>query len=116
MRDRITYYEIRTWLLDCYYVYCREKMFSGSQWEEGEHELGYAYDQYSDAFHLPIEKIMLEVLVLVLASGRLTKSALYHYQKISEFSAGTRLHDIANDLPPDERNDFLYDLSILKLV
>ena len=31
-------------------------------------------------------------------------------------SAWVSLHDIANDLPSDERNDFLYDLSILKLV
>ncbi len=70
MEDRVAYSEIRAWFLGCYYNYCRVKLGHQSPWREGESEAGYAYSELEKTFDRPIEKLMLEVLALVLSAGR----------------------------------------------
>ncbi|MBJ7310541.1 hypothetical protein ACFOLJ_26430 [Rugamonas sp. CCM 8940] len=116
MLERVTYSEIRAWLLECYYGYCQMKLFHGHKWDEGEHELGYAYEQYCDAFLMPIENLMLEVLSLVLASKRLPKFEQCRREKIAMLMPGIELDEFMLSLPADEAGEFLCDLKILKLV
>lgn len=116
MDNRVRYGEMRSWLLSCYYSYCRTKLFYGKDWAENEHELGYAYDQYCDAFNLTIEEVMLEVLVLVLAAGRLPKSETYHRERIVVLLNGRDLDEMVCELGTEEKEEFLHDLKLLKLI
>ncbi|MFG9943215.1 hypothetical protein ACG3RN_20975 [Pseudomonas aeruginosa] len=61
-----------------YYNYCRVKLNHQSPWVEGESEVGYAYSELENSFDLPIEKLMLEVLALILSAGRFSDKVKRH--------------------------------------
>ena len=89
---RVPYKLIRWWLLDCYYVYCQARIRPSKQprkpWGENEHEIGYAYEQYQSAYQMPIERLMLEVLTLILNAGRgPVQLDSFHRKKIAEILA-----------------------------
>lgn len=103
MNERLTYGEIRAWFLDGYYSYCRAKLSHQNPWLEGESEVGYAYSELENSFDLPVEKLMLEVLSLVLSAGRSSEKARkYHQDAISELLKKIDLPPVLEALPPDE--------------
>lgn len=121
--ERAPYRLIRWWLLDCYYTYCRSKVHTknlgkgGGNWSPHEHEIGYAYEQNEDAFQQPIERLMLEVLTLVLNAGRGPETVgPYHHAKIAAILEKNNLNEMLNGLPDEERREFEHDLKLLKLL
>lgn len=114
MDERVTYSEMRTWFLGCYYHYCRAKLGHNSLWLDGESEAGYAYTELESSFDTPIENLMLEVITLVLGGGRLSmQSQKYHRDIISKLLSENDLEKMLDELSQDEIDEFRHDLSIL---
>ncbi|AVX36789.1 hypothetical protein ACSMDF_17170 [Yersinia enterocolitica] len=119
--ERILYQEIRSSFLECYYYCCRNILDNvgrgGDGWAEGEHEIGYAYYQFENAYELPIENLMLNVLNLILGAGRFGDTFDSFYRReISEILSKHSLDDLMADIDEEERKDLLYDMKLLKLV
>ncbi|ATE78467.1 Imm2 family immunity protein [Pseudomonas frederiksbergensis] len=116
MEERVTYGEIRAWFLGSYYSYCRAKLSHQSSWVEGESEVGYAYSELENSFDLPIEKLMLEVLTLILSAGRSSeKIQKYHVDAISGLLKDIEHSSILEELPSDELAELIDDLRVLGL-
>jgi len=114
MEDRVTYSEIRAWFLGSYYGYCRGKLSQRSPWAEGENEVGYAYHELENAFDLPVERLMLEVIALILSAGRSSKLVQkYHLDAICRLVEEVELSSILEDIPSDESAEFKNDLELL---
>ncbi|WP_134677849.1 Imm2 family immunity protein [Ectopseudomonas khazarica] len=116
MEDRVTYGEIRAWFLGSYYNYCRAKLSHQSPWAEGESEVGYAYSELENSFDLPVEKLMLEILALILSADRSSeKVKKYHLDMIRGLLKEIELSSVLNDLPSDEAAELKKDLRVLGL-
>lgn len=89
---------------------------SHEEWAQGEYEIGYAYDQYCDTFSTAIEKLMLEVLAIILAGGRLPQFEQYHRQKISDLLEKNDLKNLLANVPIEEGEEFVHDMKILRLI
>lgn len=111
MEERVVYAEIKSDFLDCYYQYCQNKI--GEIWISGEHERGWAYDQWFTGYDLPTEKLMLEVIAMILNSGRSKQSDLFHRAQIEKILVKHSLEQILNCLIGEELVDFTYDLKLL---
>jgi len=116
MDDRVPYAEMRSWLLGCYYEYCRGKIRSAETWIDGEHEIGFAYNEFDDAFKLPVERLMLEVLALILSGGRFPPGDTMHRKKIASLLTAYALDDLLSELSGDELHELRTDLQLLKLI
>lgn len=110
---RVNFSEIRAAFLDCYYGYCTAKIHHGQAWQDGEHEIGYAYEQYELAYDLPIEQLMLEVIALVLGGRRWPVFDDFHRQKIDQILQHNVLQQMMSVLDEEERRDFEADLHLL---
>ncbi|UZE19480.1 immunity protein Imm2 [Pseudomonas sp. B21-054] len=116
MEERVTYGEIRAWFLGSYYNYCRVKLSHQSLWAEGESEVGYAYSELENSFDLPIEKLMLEVLALILSAGRSSEKVKKHHLDIVHgLLKEINLSSVLDDLPSDEAAELRDDLRVLGL-
>lgn len=116
MEDRVTYSEIRAWFLGCYYSYCKVKLSHQSSWAEGESEVGYAYGELENSFDLPIEKLMLEVIALILSAGRSpNKVKRHHLDAISKILEEIKISSILEELPSAESAELEDDLRLLGL-
>ena len=116
MEERVTYGEIRAWFLGSYYSYCRIKLSHQSPWSEGESEAGYAYGELENSFEMPIEKLMLEVLTLVLSAGRFSDEVKkYHLDIIYGLLREIDISSVLEGLPPDEAVELRADLDALGL-
>jgi hypothetical protein len=118
---RLPYKAMRSWLLDCYYTYCRSKIKAKIRWGKGwlpnEHEIHWAYEQYELSFHTPIEQLMLEVLTLILNGGRDPDTVeLYHRAKIAAILEKHDLDEMLKTLEGEELSEFEDDMKLLKLV
>ncbi|QHM96547.1 hypothetical protein [Kosakonia sacchari] len=116
--ERVTYKEIKFSFLDSCYSYCRHKVKDikkgGPGWAEGEHEIGYAYEQFENAYDLPIEKLMLEVVALIFWGGRCSEhSYILHKKAIDRILSEINLDVLVSILGDDERQDFLGDIELL---
>ncbi|MGI4848928.1 MAG: hypothetical protein ACRYGK_12430 [Janthinobacterium lividum] len=116
MEERVRYQEMRSWLLNCYYNYCRSKLIGQRDWVAEESETAYAYDQFSNAFDSPLENLMLEVLSLILDGGRFPQFGIYHRTKIAEILRFSNLNDLLADVHAVEAEEFLQDMKILQLI
>ena len=122
MDSRETYYQIKANLLECYFDYCTHKILSKNEWVDGEHEIGYAYEQFVDveserhtAYRMQIEKVMLEVIAYILDGGRNKQAGEYHRMMISKLLSVRDLSKEINNLPDEERIDFVSDLKLLDI-
>lgn len=116
MEERVTYSEIRTRFLGSYYNYCRAKLSHQSLWGEDESEAGYAYSELENSFDTPIEKLMLEVLALVLSAGRFSEeTSKYHLDIISGLLNEIDISSALEGLPSDEEAELRADLKVLGL-
>jgi hypothetical protein len=114
MEERVTYTEMRSWLLECYYTYCQGKFIAKKRsWSAGELEINWAYEEFYDSFELPIERLMLEVLTLILIGGRLPES--FHREQIARLLAEHSLDGMLQEIPTEETDALLYDMKLLKL-
>ncbi|MBD9456642.1 immunity protein Imm2 [Pseudomonas sp. PDM05] len=114
MEERVTYAEIRAWFLGSYYSYCRVKLRHRSAWVEGESEVGFAYSELENSFDLPVEKLMLEILALVLSAGRSSESVKkYHMDAALKLIEQIDLSSMLKELPPEEAADLVEDLRLL---
>lgn len=119
--ERSPYWLIRQGLFDCYYTYCRGKIKGikkwGKEWLPNEHEIHWAYEQFELSYQYPVEKLMLEVLTLILNAGRGPSSIdVYHRTKIIEILMHKNLHEVLQVLPAEERSEFEFDLKLLDLI
>ncbi|MGI4848923.1 MAG: hypothetical protein ACRYGK_12405 [Janthinobacterium lividum] len=85
MEERVSYSEMRSWLLDSCYRYSKGKLMRHQNWKICESEIGYAYDGLSDAFDTPIENLMLEVLSIFLEGAGIQKQKNIIAQKSLQF-------------------------------
>ncbi|MGV2862931.1 Imm2 family immunity protein [Achromobacter sp. ESBL13] len=116
MEERVTYGEMRAWFLGCYYDYCRTKIGHGGAWVEGESEVGYAYSELENSFDMPIEKLMLEVLALVLSAGRSSEHVRnYHMRIIGELLSEIDISSLLDGLPFEEATELRSDLKCFGL-
>lgn len=117
MEDRVTYAEIRAWFLGSYCSYCRVKLRHRSAWVEGESEVGFAYSELENSFDLPVEKLMLEILALVLSAGRSSESVKqYHMDAALMLIEQIDLSSMLKELPPEEAVDLVEDLRLLDIL
>lgn len=119
--ERISYDEIRDSFLRYYYIYCRNKLDSfnrrGEGWAERESEIGYAYYQFENAYDLPIENLMLNVLTLVLMATRGPEQAEKSLREdIKDILSKHKLDELIADISEEEKQDLIYDMSLLKLI
>jgi len=116
MEDRVPYAEMRSWLLGCYYEYCRGKIRGGETWINGEHEIGFAYYELDGVFERPIERFMLEVLTLIFIGGRLPSGEVMHRKEIAIILAEHSLDELLHELHEEELHELRTDLQLLKLI
>lgn len=119
--ERIDYKEIKSSFLDGCYTYCQHKInninLHGSIWTNNESEQAYAYELFDNAYDLPIENLMLEVVTLVLMAGRGPEQAEnYHRDRIAGILSENKLDELIADISEEERKDLIYDMSLLKLI
>jgi|GEM_PF-649548 len=113
VEERVPYGEIRAWFLNCYYVYCQDKIAAGRGWAERELEINWAYNEFDNAFQLPIENLMVEALTLILEGGRLPDTEAYHRNRIANILEQNNLEDMMREISEDEAHELRYDLKIL---
>ncbi|MBN0280599.1 immunity protein Imm2, partial [Pseudomonas aeruginosa] len=74
------------------------------------------YSELENSFDLPIEKLMLEVLALILSAGRSSdKVKRYHLDVIHGLLKEIKLSSVLDDLPSDEAAELRDDLRVLGL-
>lgn len=93
MDSRICYDEIKRDFLACYFAYCRSHIRRNKGWCNGEYE----------------------VTALILEANRLPKMAQYHRKMISKLLEKDNLSREINNLPENERLDFISDLELLNI-
>jgi len=117
--QRTDYENIRYLVLSGYYAYCRQKIKSKQHWlpPDQEHEVSFAYEQLDNAFDLPIERLMLEVVVLILDAGRGSDEFVSFHRRMAEsiMSSGS-VDDLVLALPDEEKSMFFDDLKLLEIV
>lgn len=116
--QRTNYEGIRDLLLSGCYAYCRHKIKSKKRWlsSDQEHEVSFAYEQLDNAFDLPIERLMLEVAVLILDAGRGNQDFFsFHRNAIDSIMSSENVGALIQALPEDERSSFLDDLDLLEI-
>jgi hypothetical protein len=115
--ERVAYEVIRQWIFNCYYGLCRSKLKQNKKWAAGESEIGYAYYNLDTAFELPIERPMLEVLMLILDAGRGSEEFHIHTRSvISEILKNNDFDQMVSCLPEDEKKEFLHDCKLVKII
>ncbi len=120
--ERRPYKLIRWCFLDCCYIYCAGKIHGrshgqGGGWVKNESEYSYAYSQEEYAYSRPIEKLMLEVISIILNAGRDPETVEpYHRRKIASILEKHDLQDMLKELPDNERCEFEHDLRLLKII
>ena len=128
MEERVTYQEIKSWILESLYDDCRSRGY-GHQWTYSQIlsaiNDGYCYrgESYKPplseglgGFDSVIEYLMLEVICLILSGGWDTKQDSYYRNEISKILADNDLTIMLNSLPDDERIEFEMDLKMLEIV
>lgn len=119
--QRVPYALIRWRFQDQLYRYARMPANFHCQWEGGwarhEQQSGFAYQAIAPSLVRPLEQLMLEVLVLVLAAGR--QSSPFdepHRHKVAALLAELDRDDILGQLRDDERADFTRDMASIGAV
>ena len=76
-------------------------------WCGAREEHAYAYDQFDNAFDQPIERLMLEVLMLILDAGRGSEqSRSFHREEILRLLAENDLNEMISGLQAEETEEF----------
>ena len=116
---RTNYDDIRDLVFSCYFTYCKQKIRSKQRWlpPDQEHEVSFAYEQLDNAFDLPIERLMLELVVLILDAGRGSDEfILFHRGMVDSILSSSSIDELLLTLPSEEKSMFLDDLKLLQIV
>jgi uncharacterized Fe-S cluster-containing MiaB family protein len=116
MQERLTYQEIRSWVLGCFYQFYRGKVISHGNWVQDELEISFAYEQYYNSFELPLEQLMLEVLAMIMLAGRFSDTIQFHQKNVDNILKNNSLEDMLKDVSLEESEEFIQDMEILKLI
>ncbi len=119
--ERMSYKDIRTDFLDCFYGCCRNILdMSNKSGEKPLYdgiEIGYASYQYEHVPFIPIENLMLNVFKLVLMAGRGPEEVEINVRNnISNILKDRSLEELLLDASEEEKNDLLYDMELLGLL
>lgn len=119
--ERMSYKDIRTDFLDCFYGCCRNILdMSNKSGEKPLYdgmEIGYASYQYEHVPFIPIENLMLNVFKLVLMAGRGPDEVEINVRNnISDILKDRSLEELLLDASEEEKNDLLYDMELLGLL
>ncbi len=115
--ERMPYKLLRWGFLDFCYVVCRRAIREnyGKNWHWAN-EYTQAHHE-GNTFSFPIEELMIEVLTLIMLGGRGSDDAVkYHRANIAELLSKNNLQDLLLQLPDEERQEFEYDLRLLKII
>lgn len=119
--ERMSYKDIRTDFLDCFYGCCRNILDTSNK--SGERpsydgiEIGYASYQYEYVPFIPIENLMLNVFKLVLMAGRGPEGVEINIRNnISDILKDRSLEELLLDASEEEKSDLLYDMELLGLL
>ncbi|MGK6310276.1 hypothetical protein [Variovorax sp. DT-64] len=115
MKEEFSYFKIKTDMLEVCYQYCRSKILASRQWSPGEHEFAFAYEEYRHAFTHPTERLMIEVVALVLAAGR-GGAEEFHRSKIANLLEGDGLESLLSFVSIASREEFGSDLKLLNVL
>lgn len=117
---RVPYKLMRWWFLESANKYCRSIVrVSATLAAPWASEYVWAYEQFEGAFARPIEKLMLEVLVLTAVAGRVQnfdEFEKFHFSKISEILSDGAIETLLGELQGDELQEFTQDLKRLRIV
>lgn len=111
---RVTYLTIKQWVMEAYFDFCRDRgVVLGRPHAE---ILGGVSYEYEGCFERPVERLMLEVVCLILNGGWYPQPMNYHREQIQKLIAESSLENLLVDVPAEEADMFLHDLEILKLI
>lgn len=111
---RIPYGTIKSWVLEAYYDLCRDRgVLSGRSHAE---ILGGVVYEYDETFERPIERLMLEVVHIVLNGGWYAYPMSYHREKAQRIMEEHGLENLLAVVPQEEAEAFKHDLKVLKLI
>ncbi|MET3432443.1 hypothetical protein ABIC71_001929 [Herbaspirillum seropedicae] len=119
--ERVPYKVIQWRLLNNYYFFCRLALVGESGFKNIRdahlNRIVFAYQKCEEIYSRPIEKLMLEVLTLVLDAGR-SKNIFEktHRQKIRYILENNNFGEMLLYLPEEEKRTFEADLDLLKIV
>jgi hypothetical protein len=115
MKERIIYSEIKAWLLDSFFMSCRDRGGDKDGWTH-ESIVADIYDGYTSSFDHPIEYLMLEVVALVLVGGWYPAQVEHHQKEIVKLLAENNFDDLLSAISDDEAEELTHDMKILKLI
>jgi hypothetical protein len=83
--ERVPYGTIKSWVLEAYYAFCRDRgVVSGRSHAE---ILGGLVYEYEETFERPVERLMLEVIHIVLNGGWYAHAMSSHCKQARQFIA-----------------------------
>lgn len=116
---RVPYSLIRWWFFKAAYSCCYSSIHYNNRWHSSplgnQREYTWAYEQ-SEGYSRPIEKLMLEVVALIVYAGRASKQEEgAHRQAIADILKTHELKTLLSELPEDERKEFVADMETLEI-
>ncbi|UZE07760.1 hypothetical protein [Pseudomonas corrugata] len=121
-QDRVSYSEIKKWVLENFWDGCRDhgpliKSENENVWSL-EQIASDVYDGYAGgvgSFDSPLEYLMLEVVSLVLSCWY-PNQIDYHKRRIYDLLSENDLTEMLENIPSDESEEFKHDLEILNII
>lgn len=80
-------------------------------------ELAVAYYQAENAYPIPVENLMFNVIRLILMAGmgyQVAEKSVFGF--VIDILEKNNLDDMLNMISEDDRNDLIYDLRLLKII
>ena len=119
--ELISYEEIRRYFLDCFYEN-RRQLIKNSQNQKLSpvdqlEEVSYAYYQWENAYDLPVEKLMRDVLTLIMLAGCDAVVFVDYLQKaIRDILDRHTLDELLQEIDEDSKSELVYDLIFLGII
>lgn len=111
--ERVTYETIKAWVLESYFRGCRDNAIIKG-WPH-EQIMGYVSYQFEGTFERPVEKLMYNVVLLILSGGWYESPKKIISENILSLIEEFGLNRLLADLPKEELENFLYDLKSIKI-
>lgn len=111
--QRVTYSTIKCWITDAYFDFCRDRAIVLGR-PHLEILAGISYE-FESSFERPVERLMMEVVCMVLTGGWYQLPMKHHQDQIQKLITENGLENLLAAVPKDEADLFRHDLKILKL-
>ena len=119
--ELISYCEIRRYFLDSFYEN-RRRLIKLSQNQklppvDQLEEVSYAYYQLENAYDLPVEKLMRDVLTLIMLAGcDAAVFVAYLHKAILDILDRHTLDELLQEIDEDSKSELVYDLIFLGII